>query len=55
MIIGYLTGNIPGMGTFRFVGGTKPDLSRKPFMMMDYSTVGTSKYFYIDNPTNTPS
>lgn len=29
----------PGMGNFRFIGKVHHDLSRKPFMMMDYSTV----------------
>lgn len=27
------------MENFNFIGGTQRDLSRKPFMMMDYSTV----------------
>lgn len=28
-----------GMGHFDFIGGTQRDLSRKPFMTMNYSTV----------------
>lgn len=34
-----------GMGKFRFVGGAHNDLSTRPFIVMDYSTVRNSRSF----------
>lgn len=40
-----------GMGNFKFIGKEHHDLNKKPFMMMDYSTVrGTRQHFSTLGP-----
>lgn len=38
---------VPGMQLFKFVDGTASDLSKKPFLEMDYSTVPPLLFFFF--------
>jgi hypothetical protein len=44
------------MGNFKFIGKEHHDLSEKPFMMMDYSTVrGKPQHFSTPGPRCKPT